>query len=136
MPSSVVQVCIDYRLNHERIRAQVQELLDRMGIDADKIFVINEVAANTGSNFRNTLGVLAPRGEPIVFCAVLHHDDCVAAAQGIRAPLATSARQMATFLEDHDVLCPVLTGTIETETNQVIWSDSVVADDARCNRTV
>jgi hypothetical protein len=123
MASALVQVCVDPRLNHELIRIQVHQRLERSGLRADRIWVLNEVGGNLGANFRSTAQFLARTGEPIVFCAVLHHDDCLAAREGLRADLDVTAREMAAELARLKLTCAVVTGRIRTEHNHLRWSD-------------
>jgi hypothetical protein len=121
--AALVQVCTDPRLNHELIRAQTIEKLTRLGLDAERVFILNEIGGNLGSNLRNTLSLLQRRGEPVVFSAVLHHDDCLAAQAGLRQPLDRVATQLRTLLVEHALNIPVHTGDILTETSAVSWSD-------------
>ena len=123
MPSALIQVCTDPRLNHELIRIQVRQRLDRLGLRANRVYVLNEVGGNLGANFRQTAQLLSTVGEPIVFCAVLHHDDCMAAREGQRLDLASTSQSMAAELGKLKVHCPVATGSIRTEHSQVLWSD-------------
>ena len=123
MASALVAVCVDPRINHELIRIQVRQRLERSGIRAERIYVVNEVGGNPGANFRNTLQLLALAGEPIVFCSVLHHDDCLSARFGLRTDLAMAAQQMAAELSGANAHAPVLTGQIRTEHNRLVWSD-------------
>ena len=123
MASALIGVCVDPRINHELIRIQVRQRLERSGIRAERIYVLNEVAGNPGANFRNTVQFLARAGEPIVFCSVLHHDDCLSAQAGLRTDLAVAAQQMAAELSRAKAHSPVLTGHIRTENNQLLWSD-------------
>jgi hypothetical protein len=123
MASAIVQVCVDPRLNHELIRIQVRQKLERSGLRADRIYVLNEAGGNLGANFRSTAQLLAHTGEPIVFCAVLHHDDCLAARAGRRVDLDVTAREMAAELARLKLPRAVVTGRIRTEHNQLLWSD-------------
>lgn len=123
MAAALVQVCVDPRLNHELVRLQVRQRLERTGLRADRIFILNEVGGNVGANFRRTAELLTRAGEPILFCAVLHHDDCLAAQQGLRTDLAVAAQQMAAELARLRLDCPVATGQIRTEHTFVRWSD-------------
>ena len=123
MAAVLVQVCVDNRLNHELLRVQVRQKLGSLGRSADRIYILNEVGGNVGENFLNTIKLLKARGDPIVLCAVLHHDECVAAEQGVRVPLETSAQRMGSILAEQGVTCRVLTGTIRTEHNHLLWSD-------------
>jgi hypothetical protein len=123
MDAALVEVCVDPRLNHEVIRLQVRQKLERSGIRADQIYVLNEVGGNMGPTFLHTAELVTRAGIPIVLCAILHHDDCLAAQQGRRAELATAAQDMAAGLAKIDVRCPILTGQIRTEHSHVLWSD-------------
>ena len=123
MTAALVQICSDPRLNHEVIRAQVAQKLERLGLRADRVFILNEIGGNIGSNLRNTLELLVRRREPVVFAAVLHHDDCLAEQEGMRVALPASAGQLRSQLEGRDVTCPVLTGQIGTEHSDVVWTD-------------
>ena len=123
MAAALIEICVDPRLNHELIRLQVRQRLDRNGIRAERIYILNEVGGNFGANFRNTAQLLVSAGEPIVLCAVLHHDDCLAAVQGQRMELAAAAQEMAAELARITVPCPVITGQIRTAHSQLLWSD-------------
>jgi hypothetical protein len=123
MAAALIGVCVDPRLNHEIIRLQVRQRLERSGLRAERIYILNEQGGNLGTSFRNTAQLLARAGEPIVFCAVLHHDDCLAAQEGQRTDLATTAKEMATELERLGVTCPVVTGQIRTAHSQLLWTD-------------
>ena len=123
MAAALVQVCVDPRLNHDLIRIQVRQRLQAMGLSANRIYILNEVGGNLGANFGTTVDLLASQHEPIVLCAVLHHDGCVAAQGGVRKPLESSAQQMTARLLQSGVHCPVLTGTILTEHNHLLWTD-------------
>ena len=123
MASAVVQVCVDPRLNHELIRVQVRQRLERSGLRADRIYILNEAGGNLGANFRSTAQLLARTGEPIVFCAVLHHDDCLAARAGLQTDLDVTAREMAVELARLKLSCEVVTGQIRTEHNHLRWLD-------------
>jgi hypothetical protein len=123
MTAAIVQVCMDPRLNHDVIRQQVIERLARRGQVADRVFILNDAGGNLGSNTRNTLDVLVRRREPLLLAAVLHHDDCLAAAEGLRYSLDDTAAQLGALLAQRGINSPVLTGTILTETSAVSWSD-------------
>ena len=123
MAAALAQVCVDPRLNHELLRVQLRQKLQGLRMMADRIYILNDIGGNVGTNFRNTVNLLASRQEPIVMCAVLHHDDCLSAQQGIRTPLDDSAREMAAHLADRNIRCPVLTGTIRIDNNHLLWSD-------------
>jgi hypothetical protein len=126
MPAAVVLVCVDHRLNHELIRIQVRQRLDRAGLVADQVYVLTEVAGNPGQTFTDTLGLLNRISDPVVFCAVLHHDDCVAAREGLRLELPSAVKRVQEELARAKVPCPVATGVIQTEHNWVHWSDEPV----------
>lgn len=123
MAAALVQVCVDHRLNHEILRAQIRQRLQRMGLAAGRIYILNDIGGNVGANFANTVDLLVGREEPVVLCAVLHHDDCLAERQGFRAALEASAKLMAARLAERGVQCPVLTGNILTEHNHLVWTD-------------
>ena len=123
MASALIQVCVDHRLNHELIRIQVRQKLERSGLRADRIYILNEIGGNLGANFRNTAQLLTATGEPIVFCAVLHHDDCVAAREGRQTDLDVTADEMEVELARLQQPDEVVTGRIRTEHNHVLWSD-------------
>jgi hypothetical protein len=126
MAAALVAVCVDPRINHEVIRIQVRQRLERSGVRAERIYILNDVGGNPGSNFRNTIQLLSRMGEPIVFCAVLHHTDCFSAQSGLRSDLTVAAQQMAAELSDAKAHAPVLTGQIRTENNELQWSDEPV----------
>jgi len=123
MVAALVQVCVDSRLNHELLRIQVRQKLERLRVAAERIYILNDIGGNVGANFRNTVHLLVRRQESIALCAVLHHDDCVAAQEGLRTPLDASAQEMAAYLTEQNIRCPVLTGTIRIEHNHLLWSD-------------
>ena len=123
MASALVAVCVDPRIDHALIRIQVRQRMHRSGIRAERIYVMNDVGGNPGANVRNTVELLVRSGEPIVFCAVLHHDDCHSARYGLRTELAVAAQQMAAELSRANARSPVLTGHIRTENNHLLWSD-------------
>ena len=126
MAAALVEVCVDPRISHEVIRIQVRQRLERSGLRAERIYILNDVGGNPGSNFRNTIQLLSRLGEPIVFCAVLHHTDCHSAQAGLRTDLAVAAQQMTAELSAANVHAPVLTGQIRTENNELLWSDEPV----------
>jgi hypothetical protein len=123
MSAAIVQICTDPRLSHEMIRVQVNERLERRGLRADRVFILNDVGGNVGSNTSNTLDLLQRRDEPLLFAAVLHHDGCLAAVEGVRVPLERTSLQFASFLADRRIRVPVVTGAIITETSAITWSD-------------
>jgi hypothetical protein len=121
--AAIINVCVDPRLNHEVLRAQVQARLEQMRLPSERIFITNDVAGNVGSAVRNTAELLTRAREEVVVAAVLHHDDCAAAAQGLRVPLAASTQQLRSSLEQAGIRCPVLSGEIVTESNAIVWTD-------------
>ncbi len=118
---ATVQLCVDDRLDHARIRRQVAEKLRGIYLAADRIILANEVGGNFGANFRNTVEVFQGHDAEIVFCALLHHDDCAAAALGRRQPLEQSAAELAAYVAAQGLGCPVYTGQMVTATNEVVW---------------
>ena len=126
MAAALVVVCVDPRISHEVIRIQVRQRLERSSIRAERIFILNDVGGNPGPNFRNTIQLLSRMSDPIVFCAVLHHTDCLSAQSGLRGDLAVAAQQMAAELSAANAHAPVLTGQIRTENNELLWSDEPV----------
>jgi hypothetical protein len=123
MAAAIVVVCVDPRLNHEVIRTQVRQRLQRSGISADRIYVLNDIGANPGPNLSNTLNLLSRANEAIAFSAVLHHDDCLAARQGLRMELSRAADEMARHLQQAGSAARVATGEIQTQHNLVLWTD-------------
>ena len=126
MASALVQVCTDFRLNHELIRIQVKQRLSRAGVNADRVYILNEVGGNPGHNLTNMVELLKRAGEPIVFCAILHHDDCLAARYGLRHELTSASHEFEGDLGRLGVHCPVVTGEIRTQDNRLQWSDEPV----------
>jgi hypothetical protein len=94
-----------------------------LSLQAERVFILNEPGGNIGSSLRNTLDLLLSQREPIVFAAVLHHDDCLAALAGRRQPLTDSVAVLWTLLTDWQVTCPVLSGQIDTAHSGVQWTD-------------
>jgi hypothetical protein len=121
--AAIVEVCVDPRLNHELVRIQVGQKLARLGLRTDRIYILNENGDSLGSNFRNTVKLLGSREEAVVLCAVLHHDDCLAAQAGLRPDLDESAQRIRAYLAEQGVVCCVLTGNIRTENNHLFWCD-------------
>jgi hypothetical protein len=126
MAAALVAVCVDPRINHEVISIQVRQRLERSGLRAERIYILNDVGGNPGSNFRNTIQLLYRMNDPIVFCAVLHHTDCLSAQFGLRRELAVAAQQVAAELSAANAHAPVLTGQILIENNELQWSDEPV----------
>ena len=124
MPAALIAACVDPRLNHELIRIQVRQKLDLMGLRADRIFLLNEVAANTGTTARATAQFIRQIGDSVILAAVLYHDDCLAEQAGLRADLDATARALSAELARLDVRCPIITGQVLTVNNLVVWSDA------------
>jgi len=55
MAAALVVVCVEPRINHEVIRIQVRQRLERSGIRAERIYILNDIGGNPGSNLRNTI---------------------------------------------------------------------------------
>jgi hypothetical protein len=123
MAAALIQVCVDPRLNHELIRVQVRQKLERSGIGASDIYVLNDIGGNPGSNLAHTLEQLAGIGIPVVFGAVLHHDDRVAERRGKRVPLEDAAHEMENAFTTARVRARVWTGQIRTQHNHMLWTD-------------
>jgi hypothetical protein len=123
MTSGIVNVCFDPRLNHDAIRQQVRERAAEPRPASSSIFVIGDAGGNFGSGARNLIALFARQREPIAVAALLHHDDCKAAAAGMRHDLAASAKAFQEALRAAGYEVPVLTGTVVSETSAVIWTD-------------
>ena len=118
---AVVQLCVDDRLDHGKIRAEVAKKLRGVYVAADRILLVNEIGGNFGENFRNAVEMFRSLDAQIVFCAVLHHDDCGAAAAGRRRSREQTLAEMSAYLAGQGVICPVYAGNIQTNTNEVSW---------------
>jgi hypothetical protein len=123
MPAAIVNICVDPRLQHEVLRPQVRTRLEAMGLKADRIFITNDIGGNIGSAMRSTLEMLSAAGDDVVLTAVLHHDDCVADSLGRRRSLVSSVRDLSSLVAGLNLICPVLSGSILTETSEIVWSD-------------
>jgi len=123
MASAVVSLCADPRLNHEVVRLQVANRLEELGLRAERIFLTNEPGANIGSSFRSTLHLLLRGGDAIVLLALLYHDDCVAAAYGLRAERSANLAEIERLKGVLEIEALVLSGDIVTETSTVRWRD-------------
>lgn len=121
--AAIVNVCFDPRLNHEVIRAQVRQRLERLRLPAERIIITADAGGNVGSAFRAAAELTLKNQEAVVLAAVLHHDDCLAQRLGVRRPLAESVEAARGVLRDLKVEAPVLFGTVVTETSAVVWSD-------------
>ena len=123
MASALLNICVDPRLNHDALRDQLRRRLTQ-DVPARNVFVVADIAGNLGSAARNTIGLLRKRGEDIVVAGVLHHDDCLAAAEGQQQPLAATAKALEAELRQAGFKCPLLTGTIATASSSITWTDS------------
>ena len=122
--AAVVNICVDPRLNHEVIRAQVAQKLERLGVVEQRIFITNDVGGNIGSAFRNTVTMLKERQqEEVVLVAAFDHDDCIAARSGMRRLPEANRQEMENVAAAAGLHCPMLTGSILTENSVVRWTD-------------
>ena len=122
MQLAIIQICVDARLDHNLIRDQVGEKLANLHLRADSILLVNEIGGNFGQNFTNTLHLFLKEGADVIFCGVLHHDDCLAAKHKLRLPLEETRARIQDVLENIGIACPIYVGGITTETNVVEWS--------------
>ncbi len=124
MTAAIANICVDPRLDHNAIRAQMRDRLQRMGIQADWIFVTADVGGNVGSALRNTLRLIEAQRQLVALVAILHHDDCIAARAGMRKTLEAGIAEIREAVVAGGMQpTKVLTGDILTETNLVRWSD-------------
>ena len=121
--AAIINVCVDPRLDHEVIRAQVRARLERLRLPAERIVITSDVGGNVGSAFRGTAELALKNGEAVVLAAVLHHDDCVAERLALRKPLAGSVEAVRRVLRELKVDARVLSGTLRTETSALRWAD-------------
>lgn len=121
MKFALIQVCVDDRLNHELLRAQIHDKLAELSTPVEHVFIVNELGGNFGANFRNTATMITHTGSQILMAALLHHDDCRAHQAGYRQPIETSADEMAQFLVQSNIECVLLTGQITTANNRITW---------------
>ena len=124
MPSAIVLVCVDPRLNHELLRIQIGQHLSRLGLHADSVYLVNDVGGNLAPNFDHALELLVRQGNPPVFAGILHHDDCLADQAGLRTPLPVTVVELTNHLSAQGITCPVHTGQIQTENNAIVWDQS------------
>ncbi|HEY7270779.1 MAG TPA: hypothetical protein VH951_13220 [Dehalococcoidia bacterium] len=122
MAAAVVNICVDPRLNHESLRAQVAAR-SAGAVLAGRVFITNEPGGNFGSSARSTIALLKRTNEPVGLAAVLHHDSCVAAAAGLRQDLAAAAKALQEALAKAGFDTAVLTGSIVTENSTILWTD-------------
>lgn len=119
---ALVQLCVDDRLDHGKIRQQVAQKIRDVYLKSDRIFLLNEVGGNLGQNFRNTLELFLNGGARIVFCGVLHHDDCSADKAGCRLPMEQTVIELYQYLGEKGVNCPVYTANIRTGDSTIEWT--------------
>ncbi len=119
---ALVQLCVDDRLDHPKIRAQVARKMQDIYLRADRILLLNEIGGNFGQNFRNSVDLFLQSGAQIVFCAVLHHDDCAADKAGCRLPMEQTVAELSRYLAEKRIGCSVYTGSIRTDDSFVQWS--------------
>jgi hypothetical protein len=65
---------------------------------------------------------------------VLHHDDCMAAKQGLRRPLEETTTQMADLLASRGVSCVLAVGNILTNNNHILWLKDIPVKAARAGK--
>ena len=128
MSVALAQVCVDNRLNHELLRIQIHHKLAELYLQADAIFIMNEVGGNLGENFRGVVDMMLARKNPIVLACVLHHTDCIAHQMGRRWPMETTIERMSAYLAERGVACPLVTGNILTENNHILWEQVLRVD--------
>jgi len=121
--AAIVNICVDPRLNHEVIRAQVRARLERLRLPAQLVYITSDVGGNLGVSFRSTAELVLKNQDRVEFAAVFHHDDCVAGRLGLRKPLAESIDAARKALEGLGVRCPVLAGQLWTEHSSLAWAD-------------
>jgi hypothetical protein len=123
MAATLIQVCVDNRLNHELLRIQVRQKLAAAYLQADRIFILNELGGNLGQNFNNTARMLVSGSDRIVMAAILHHDDCKADQAGLRRPLDETVAKTARLLTELRQDCLLVSGQIYTQNNYITWLD-------------
>lgn len=121
--AAIVNICVDPRLDHELVRVQVRQRLERAGMPDERVFVTSDVGGNIGSAFRNTADMLQRAHERVVLAGVLHHDLCVAAQAGLRQTLSTSEAAIRRVLADLGITATVASGELRTEDSRVTWAD-------------
>lgn len=121
MQFALIQVCVDDRLDHNLLRAQIRARLAALHIHCEHVFIVNEPGGNMGENFKNTVAFVKLSGAQVALAAVLHHDDCRAAQVGLRRPLEATVAQMAAFLAQSQIDCVLLSGQIDTASNAITW---------------
>lgn len=124
MTAALLNVCVDPRLNHDALRHQLRQRIGDGAPRPERIFVTTDVGGNLGSSAKNTISLLRSLGEDIAVAAVLHHNDCLAAHEGMRHKIELSAKALAAELTSAGFHASVWTGSIIAETSSIIWSDS------------
>ena len=119
----VLQLCVDPRLQHEEVRAQVADLLGSRHNPAERIFLVGEIGGNLSESYLHTVDLALQAGGTLVAAGALHHDDCLADGRGLRAPLSETVERLRDELTARGVACPVLAGHIDTATQRVSWSE-------------
>lgn len=123
MTAALLNVCVDPRLNHEALRHQLRQRVGEQGTLPERVFVVSDVGGNIGSAARNTLSLLRRQRDRVLIVGVLHHDDCLAHAAGMRQPMESSVRALRDELKSAGFEAPVLWGTIVTQTSTIVWAD-------------
>jgi hypothetical protein len=120
--AAIVNVCVDPRINHELVRVQVQSRLESLGLKAGRVFITSDVGGNVGSAFTGTIDLVRADEGQVVFAAVVHHDDCIAARHNKRQPLATSLEAAQKALESAGMHCSIVAGFLRTNDSTLTWS--------------
>jgi hypothetical protein len=123
MPAALLNICVDPRLNHDALRQQLRQRGLTADVPDSRIFVVADAAGNIGSAARNTIRLLKALREQVVLAGVLHHDDCLAASQGMGAPIEASAAALRDALAQAGMAPPILTGRILTASSSIVWDD-------------
>ena len=121
--AAIVNICVDPRLNHEVIRAQVRARLERLRLPAQLVYITSDVGGNLGVSFRSTAELVLKNQDRVEFAAVFHHDDCVAGRLGLRKPLAESIDAARKALDGLKVSAPVFAGELRTADSYIAWAD-------------
>jgi hypothetical protein len=119
----IVSVCVDPRLEHEVIRAQVRARLERMQLPNQLVYIVGDVGGNVSASFSNTAGLIVKNQDRVELAAILYHDDCVAARLGLRKLIGVNIEAARKALRELDVEAPILSGEIRSETSAISWSD-------------
>ena len=121
MRVAVLQLCVDPRLQHDAVRTQVAAMLSSRGTPADRIFLVGQVGGNLSESYLQTVDLAVREGATLVAGGALHHDDCLAARHGLRAPLPETLARVASELASRRVACPVVAGQIDTASQRISW---------------